>query len=213
MKESPADIFKNVKSPFRRSSSNYTRHSQAMPRNSWTSRESGRSEVFVQAFPGLGGKQQVSTEGGIEAAWSRSGRELFFRSGRKMMSVDIVDGPVLKIGKPWQLFEGSFELYAGAQANFDVSPDGQHFLMIKSAGETFLATSRLDSSPNGWSIKTKQLNRGVDREIHLGPGFSATRTSGDFQNMHAAGYTHFWGWYVLASYGTPFLIFPSSGRD
>jgi serine/threonine-protein kinase len=105
----------------------------------WVSNESGgNDEIYVQAFPGPGGKQQVSIEGGTEPVWSRSGRELFFRNGQKMMSADITNGPVLKIGKPVELFESPAEQFrGGVRANFDVSPDGQHFLMIKSAEDNF----------------------------------------------------------------------------
>jgi len=50
----------------------------------YDSDESGRREVYVQPFPGPGGKWQVSTEGGNQAVWARNGREIFYRSGDKM---------------------------------------------------------------------------------------------------------------------------------
>ena len=55
----------------------------------YTSDESGRSEIYVRPFPGPGGKWQVSTDGGTEPVWARSGRELFFRSGDRMMAAPI----------------------------------------------------------------------------------------------------------------------------
>ena len=55
----------------------------------YTSNESSRFEVYVTPFPGPGPKWQVSTEGGQEIVWSRSGRELFYRNGSQMMSVPI----------------------------------------------------------------------------------------------------------------------------
>ncbi|MGH9367650.1 MAG: protein kinase domain-containing protein, partial [Thermoanaerobaculia bacterium] len=43
----------------------------------YSSDESGRLEVYVRAFPGPGGKWQVSTAGGGNPVWSRDGKELF----------------------------------------------------------------------------------------------------------------------------------------
>jgi Tol biopolymer transport system component/tRNA A-37 threonylcarbamoyl transferase component Bud32 len=73
-----------------------TRFDEAVPRFSpdghwlaYISNESGRYEVYVQPYPGPGGKWQISTEGGMEPVWNPNGRELFYRSGDKMMVVDI----------------------------------------------------------------------------------------------------------------------------
>src|ERR1700676_5576985 len=59
----------------------------------YISDESGRFEVYVQSYPGPGGKWQISTEGGTEPVWTRNGRELFYRSGDKMMAVDVATQP------------------------------------------------------------------------------------------------------------------------
>jgi serine/threonine-protein kinase len=102
----------------------------------YVSDESGRYEVYVRAFPGPGGKWQISTDGAAEVAWSPKGNELFFRTGEqreRMMVVDIQTQPSFKAGKPRQLFEGP---YAGNNtgtwtANYSMAPDGQRFLMLK----------------------------------------------------------------------------------
>jgi serine/threonine protein kinase/Tol biopolymer transport system component len=101
----------------------------------YVSDESGRFEIYVQPYPGPGGKWQISTEGGREPAWNGNGRELFYRSGDKMMAVDITTQPGFSAGKPRVLFEGRYEPAPGTTPNYDVSPDGQRFLMIK-AGES-----------------------------------------------------------------------------
>jgi eukaryotic-like serine/threonine-protein kinase len=103
----------------------------------YISNESGRYEVYVQAYPGPGGKWQISTEGGTEPVWNRNGRELFYRSGDKMIAVDISTRPNFAAGKPRMLFQGRYELSPGTFAYYDVSPDGQRFLMLKpnEAGE------------------------------------------------------------------------------
>ncbi|MGH9255186.1 MAG: protein kinase domain-containing protein [Vicinamibacterales bacterium] len=99
----------------------------------YASNESGRSEIYIQAYPGPGGKLQVSTEGGTEPMWNRNGRELFYRDGNRMMAVSITSQPTLSVGKPIMLFEGQYESTQVTNANYDVSPDGQQFLMLKAS--------------------------------------------------------------------------------
>jgi eukaryotic-like serine/threonine-protein kinase len=103
----------------------------------YVSDESGRYEVYVQPFPGPGGKYPISTEGGTEPVWNPKGRELFYRSGDKMMAVDIATQPSFSAGKPKVLFEGHYQPTPLTFPNYDVSPDGQRFLMLKpvEAGE------------------------------------------------------------------------------
>jgi Tol biopolymer transport system component len=101
----------------------------------YVSDESGREEVYVQPYPGPGGKWQISTEGGNEPLWNRNGRELFYRDRNKMMAVEIATQTTFSAGKPRTLFEGQYMPGAGPSfANYDASPDGQHFLMIKDRG-------------------------------------------------------------------------------
>jgi Tol biopolymer transport system component len=106
----------------------------------YISNESGRHEIYVQPYPGPGGKWQISTEGGTEPAWNPNGRELFYRSGAKMMAVDIVTQPGLAAGKPRVLFEGKYEPSPATSPNYDVSPDGQRFLMLKRSEQQEAAT-------------------------------------------------------------------------
>jgi Tol biopolymer transport system component len=87
--------------------------------------ETGRREIYATPYPGPGGKFLISTEGGIDPVWARNGRELFYSNSNKVMAVDIQTSPVFTAGKPKVLFEGNF------RDNFDVSPDGKRFLMIK----------------------------------------------------------------------------------
>ncbi len=97
----------------------------------YISNEPGRYEIYVKPYPGPGGKWQISTEGGTEPAWNRNGRELFYRSGDKMMAVDIATQPGFAAGKPRILFEGPYAPAPFPTTNYDVSPDGQRFLMVK----------------------------------------------------------------------------------
>ena len=105
----------------------------------YRSNESGRQEIYVQPFPGPGGKWQISTDGGEEAMWAHSGRELFYRNGDKMMAVDITTEPTFTHGTPQLLFEGQYSSY-GPRAVYDVTSDGQRFLMIKESEEESTTT-------------------------------------------------------------------------
>jgi Tol biopolymer transport system component/predicted Ser/Thr protein kinase len=108
----------------------------------YVSNESGRPEVYVQPYPGPGGKWQISTESGTEPAWNRNGRELFYRSGDKMMALDVTIEPNFSVGKPHLLFErhyftSDFPLVGTA---YDISPDGQRFLMVKGVEQATAVT-------------------------------------------------------------------------
>jgi Tol biopolymer transport system component len=100
-----------------------------------SSDESGRDEIYVQPYPGTG-KWQISTEGGTEPLWNRNGRELFYRSGNKMMAVDVATEETFSAGKPRVLFEGPYVPTPRSFPDYDVSPDGQRFLMLKATEQT-----------------------------------------------------------------------------
>ncbi len=126
-----------LQTPFRESAAHISPDGQWL---AYFSDESGRSEIYVQPFPDPGGKRQVSTEGGGEAVWARNGRELFYRNGDKMMAVDIQTQPTFSAGKPRLLFETSPSLLTHTLGAFDVTPDGQRFLMVKLSEQELPAT-------------------------------------------------------------------------
>ena len=121
----------------------------------YSSNESGRSEIYVQAYPGPGGKWQISTEGGTEPLWSRNGRELFYRNGNRMMAVDITTQPNFSAGKPKLFFEGQYEPTLVSNANYDISPDGQRFLMLKAIETEAAAPTQINVVLN-WFEELKQ---------------------------------------------------------
>lgn len=102
----------------------------------YTSGESGRTEVYVQPYPGPGRKYSVSTSGGNEPVWSRDGRELFFRDVSAMMVVDVSFEPEFQASAPRELFRGSFRPAPAVNPNYDVSADGEHFLMVRPTADT-----------------------------------------------------------------------------
>jgi serine/threonine-protein kinase len=121
----------------------------------YVSDESGRFEIYVQPYPGPGGKWQISTEGGREPVWNPNGRELFYRTGDKLMAVDIATQPSFVAGKPRMLFEGQYELTTGTIPNYDVSPDGQRFLMLKPSEQAQAAPTQINVVLN-WFEELKQ---------------------------------------------------------
>ncbi len=96
------------------------------------SSESGRNEVYVQPFPSLGGKWQISTGGGVQPLWSRAGDELFYRGEDAVMAVRVSSGESFSASPPQRLFDDHY-VSAGAvdRMFYDVSSDGQRFLMVK----------------------------------------------------------------------------------
>jgi serine/threonine-protein kinase len=106
----------------------------------YASNESGRTEVYLQAYPGPGVKARVSIEGGTSPTWAGSGRELFFQaaSGQpdvwRMMAVDITTSPSFSIGKPRMLFAGRFGRSSPC-GDYAVTRDGRRFLMVQTLDE------------------------------------------------------------------------------
>jgi Tol biopolymer transport system component len=119
--------------PFLRTSSNQTapRFSPDGHFIAYASNESGQYEIYVRPYPGPGGKWQISTDGGGEPVWNPKGRELFYRNGNKMMAVDVTTQGTFSAGKPRVLFEGPYVPTPRSFQDYDVSPDGQRFLMLK----------------------------------------------------------------------------------
>ena len=126
----------------------------------YVSNESDRTEVYVQPYPGPGGRQQVSTGGAVAPAWSGDGRELFYLAPRvlasvaqqegtralttqlptqavpsgiaeiRMMAVAVTAGSTFSAGTPRVLFEGRYVINSPTRG-YDVTRDGRRFLMIQ----------------------------------------------------------------------------------
>jgi serine/threonine protein kinase/Tol biopolymer transport system component len=97
----------------------------------YESTESGRSEVYVRPFPNVNsGRFPISTAGGSKPVWAPNGRELFYLDGDgHMTAVPVQTTGAFTRGAPKKLFTTR---YFGTNArNYDVSRDGQKFLMIK----------------------------------------------------------------------------------
>jgi eukaryotic-like serine/threonine-protein kinase len=97
----------------------------------YDSNTSGRSELFVQAFPGPGAPVQISSGGGGNPLWRADGKELFFRSPDQVVyAVDVKTGERFEAATPHALFPMALNA-AGMLGNvglWSVSADGQKFL-------------------------------------------------------------------------------------
>jgi serine/threonine-protein kinase len=114
----------------------------------YASAESGRSEIYVQPFPGPGPKVQISNGGGFDPVWQRSGPELYYRSGPKMMAVSIDTTSAIRVSPPRQLWEGNYSSGAASScgmpgvtsSNYDVTADGRRFLMVRDEDARIFST-------------------------------------------------------------------------
>jgi Tol biopolymer transport system component len=121
------------------------------PSRSWlayVSDQSGRYEVYVSR---LGNAtelaprvlpERVSIEGGTEPVWSQNSTELFFRKGNSLYSVEIPISRDGQIGRPTELFSGSYVPgVVASRPNYDVTAEGDFIMVEDSLG---LTSGRLD---------------------------------------------------------------------
>ncbi len=116
------------------------RFSPDSARIAFSSNESGKTEVYVASVERPGEKRAVSIGGGTAPRWKRDGRELYYLAAdnRSIMAVPIEPGATFKAGAPARLFSLSTQTVSRGRARgtpYDVSPDGQRFLIGVPAGE------------------------------------------------------------------------------
>ena len=90
-----------------------------------------RSEVYVRAIDGQGGRRQVSSDGGDQPRWTRGGREIVYRKGDAMLAASF-DPATREVGVPTLLFakKDAGRLGGGRTVGYDVTPDGSRFLLV-----------------------------------------------------------------------------------
>jgi len=101
----------------------------------YNSNESGDWEVYVRQFPQGGGPWQVSTRGGVQPRWRRDGKELFYVEGETLMAITVTTTPGFSVRARKRLFEcrGCFVIRHCHE--YDVTADGQRFLVTEPVGE------------------------------------------------------------------------------
>ena len=114
----------------------------------YASNESGRYEISVRPFPGMGARYPVSLAGGTEPVWSPRSDELFYRAGPTLMAAEIRAGTTFEIGRRVALFSNDDFQTDPTHAGYDVAPDGRHFVMVRRLGGTSVLTVTLNQLQN-----------------------------------------------------------------
>jgi Tol biopolymer transport system component len=120
----------------------YEQQPQVSPDGRWLAYMSdvtGRFEIYVRpltAAATVGEPTRVSTSGGIQPRWGPDGRELFFvnvslgTSAAEMMTVPVQPSSArFASGAPVSLFKVPMASKLLIGRDYDVSPDGQRFLV------------------------------------------------------------------------------------
>jgi eukaryotic-like serine/threonine-protein kinase len=97
----------------------------------FTTDETGQDEVYVRPFPNSTRKYSVSSSGGIEPLWARNGKQLFYRGEIEMFVADVRTDGGFSTSKPRLLFEKPGYVFGYPVRTYDISLDGQRFLMVK----------------------------------------------------------------------------------
>jgi len=93
----------------------------------YESDESGTSQTYIQTFPVPGRRQQVTKTGAFYALWNRNGREIIvLRPDLMLVAIPVTWGDEPRFGTPVELFK-----MASQAQGFDLSPDGQRFLVVE----------------------------------------------------------------------------------
>ena len=102
----------------------------------YVSDESGRDEIYVQPFPGAGGKWQVSAEGGHQPNWAPDGRKLFYRNGGQLVAVELATEPDFTVGRARNLLDLPVDEGTLASVrNYDVAADGRGIVVVRAEEE------------------------------------------------------------------------------
>jgi serine/threonine-protein kinase len=97
----------------------------------YQSDETGEDRIYVHSFPTITGRRSISPGLGVAPIWSPDGRELYYRSGSRLMAVDIVTDPTFEVSVPELLFDEVAYYQGGGGRDWDVHPDGLRFLMVR----------------------------------------------------------------------------------
>ena len=112
-------------------------HPALSPDGRWlafTSDQSGRPEVYLRSLTDEGDQVQISVGGGTEPVWNRNGRELFYRAGpgvgQDLAAATLAFSPTVSVTGRTTLFSAAAMANGTPHVNYDVSPDGQTFVMV-----------------------------------------------------------------------------------
>jgi eukaryotic-like serine/threonine-protein kinase len=107
----------------------------------YASNETGQWEVYLQSFPdpSVGGKHQVSTDGGAIPMWAPDGGEMFYVDGTRMIALDVAVSPLLTLGARRPLFEVDPYAFDNGTRSHSIDRDGSRFMMVRAGVEPDVA--------------------------------------------------------------------------
>lgn len=98
----------------------------------YVSNRSGQANVYVRPFPAADTETQVSVNGGVEPVWAQNRPELYYRNGAgEMVAVEVLPGIDFMTGPEQVLFSATAYRSDFYHAAYDVSADGERFVMIR----------------------------------------------------------------------------------
>lgn len=109
----------------------------------YISDRSGLPEVYLRPYmKSNGGELQISVDGGKSPRWKRDGSAIVYRGPTDLMITEVQLSTEVRIGPAMSLLSlENFEYYD--MGNFDISPEGYRFLMVKTADESEFPASRV----------------------------------------------------------------------
>jgi serine/threonine-protein kinase len=125
----------------------------------YESNESGESEIYVRPYPNVdAGKWPISSGGGEEPKWTRDGGTLFFLGPKSLMAARVESASSFAFKTPEAVLDrGGFLLSIPAPVQYDVSPDGQRFLLLKTVAEADAGESARVVVVDHWYEDLKRL--------------------------------------------------------
>jgi len=129
---------------------------QLSPDGHWMlyqSNVSGQPEIYVRRYPALDRQWQVSEGGGLQARWSSTSREIYYRGSQHIMAVAVdLTGPEPTFGRPAALFADEYDFgQAISIPNYDVTRDGRFIMLRRGAhGSSLRVVIR-------WAEELKQI--------------------------------------------------------
>ena len=120
-----------LQTPFRETAATFSPDGRYV---AYLSHESGQDEIYVQPFPESGRKLTVSSNGGRQPRWARDGKELFYVEGSTLVAVSVSTGSTFSVGAATRLFEHPGLRGERLFPQYDISADGQRFILAETVG-------------------------------------------------------------------------------